>query len=228
MKGLWILPTRRRLEKLQTFFDKAIENGISTPGVCLVQSEELKELHAGYASLRTPQGWKVLATSSDGFGDKHREVWGALQNLEWIGIACDDLRPETQAWDRTLLDFINGKNIVTCNDGQQGALRMSGITVFSGALARAMGYLFPPAFWHTYVDNVWEDIGRETKCWTYVPEVTVTHDHPFVNQQIDPAKADETTYKSYGRMAQDQAAYLAWKQNEFAQVCERVRKCQAA
>jgi len=145
-----------------------------------------------------------------------------------IGIACDDLRPGTPQWDNILLSHVTSKNIVTCNDGQQGNIRMSGITIFSGGIARAMGYLFPPEFWHTFVDNVWEDLGRATGCWTYVPEVLVTHDHPFTNQQIDPAKADETTYRSYGQGLRDQQAYLNWKKNDFEACCERIKKCQAA
>ncbi len=223
MRGIWLLPTRRRIEKLRTFLIGAIRNNVNTPGVILVQKDELAELRDQYVNLTMPRNWSILPTNADGFGDKHREVWGAIKDLDWVGIACDDLRPMTSRWDQLLLDKINGQNIVTCNDGQQGNARMSGITVFSGAVLRTMGYCFPPAFWHTWVDNVWEDIGRGANCWTYVPEVLITHDHPFVNQQIDPAKADETTYKSYGRMAEDQAAYAAWCRDERAAVIERVR-----
>lgn len=223
MKGLWLLPTRRRLKKLAQFFDASTANGLSTPGVLLVQQDELAELKSAYDALQLLQNWKILPTIGEGMGDKLREVWPAIKNLDWVGLACDDLRPQTPGWDQTLLRHVNGKNIVTCNDGQQGNLRMAGITIFSGALLRTIGYLYAPGFWHTWMDNVWEDLGRETQCWTYVPDVLVTHDHPFRNQQIDPALADETTYKSYGQSARDQAAYVIWKHTEFKSVCERIR-----
>lgn len=223
MKGLWLLPSRRRIEKLKRFFKSAIDNGLCTPGVVLVQKQELDELREQYESIEFPRGWAVLPTIADGQGDKYREVWESVKNLDWVGIGCDDLRPQTLGWDKTLLSHINGKNIVTCDDSQQGNLRMSGITVFSGAVLRAMGYIYPPGFWHTCVDDVWEDIGRGANCWTYVPEVTVLHDHPFVNQQIDPAKADDTTYKSYGQGERDAKALAAWRQNERDNVIARVK-----
>jgi len=201
-----------------------MENGITTPGAVLVQKDELQELKDGYSQIKMPSNWSVLPTHADGMGPKYVEVWPAVRNLDWIGIACDDLRPQTPEWDAKLLAALNGNNVVTCNDGQQGNLRMSGITVFSGALLRTIGYIYAPGFWHTFMDNVWEDLGRTANCWTYVDDVLVTHQHPFVNQQIDPALADETTYKSYGRMAEDQAAYLAWKRTEFQPTCERIRQ----
>ena len=210
MKGLWLLPSRRRLTKLRIFFESAMENGITTPGVVLVQKAELEELKAAYDKIRMPDNWSILPTNGEGLADKCREVWPGIKGCDWVGLGCDDLRPQTMYWDKTLVGHTNGKNIVTCNDGQQGSLRMSGITVFSGGVLRAMGYMFPPNFWHTYVDNVWEDIGRGADCWTYVDSVLIKHDHPFRNQKIDPALADDTTASSYGQSARDQQAYANW------------------
>ncbi len=226
MKGLWLLPSRRRIEKLTCFLESAANNGMTTPGAILVQKDELAELKDQYDSLPLPLNWSVLPTNADGQGDKYREVWPAVKHLDWVGIGCDDLRPQTQGWDKTLLAQITGKNVVSCNDGQQGNLRMSGITVFSGGLLMAIGYIYPPNFWHTYVDNVWEDIGRTTGCWTYVDEVLVHHDHPFVNQKIDPAKADDTTHKSYGQETRDIAAYKHWLATEREAVIQRVKDIQ--
>jgi hypothetical protein len=223
MRGMWLLPSRRRIEKLSKFFEAAIANGMATPGAVLVQREELAELKAGYDSIKLPGNWRILPTVADGFGDKFREVWAGVSDLDWIGIACDDLRPSTIGWDRLLLAHLNGKNVVSCDDGQQGNVRMAGITIFSGALLRAIGYIYPPGFWHTYVDNVWEDIGRTTGCWNYVPEVLVQHDHPFVNQKIDPAKADDTTLRSYGQAERDAEAYRWWTRNERDGVLARVK-----
>ena len=220
MKGLWLLPTRRRVEKLKAFF--AVPP--TTPGVLLVQADELTELRAQYDTLSLPAGWQILPTNGDGLADKCREVWPAISKLDWVGLGCDDLRPQTPGWDTTLISHITGKNIVTCDDGVQHENRMSGITVFSGQLLRTMGYMFPPHFWHTYVDDVWESIGRGANCWTYVPDVLVTHDHPFRNQKIDPALADDTTYKSYGQQQRDMQAYQHWAQTERAAVIKRIQE----
>lgn len=223
MKGLWLLPTRRRLVKLQNFFDGAMTNGITTPGVCLVQKEELAGLKEQYDAIRKPDNWQFLPTTSEGLANKCREVWDAVKDMDWVGLGCDDLIPQTPGWDATLVAAVNGKNIVTCNDGQQGALRMAGITIFSGGLLRAMGYMFPPNFWHTYADNVWEDIGRGAGCWTYVDSVLIKHDHPFTNQKLDPAKTDETTKSSYGQGQKDMEAYRQWIANDRDKCIARVK-----
>lgn len=228
MKGLWLLPSRRRLAKLQAFFDSAVSADMTTGGVVLVQKDELTELRLQYDALKMPQGWSILPTNSEGLGNKCREVWPAVSKLDWIGLACDDLRPQTKGWDMTLLARLNGRNVVSCNDGQQGNARMAGITVFSGGLLRAMGYMFPPGFWHTYTDNAWEDIGRGAECWTYEPDVLILHDHPFVNQAIDPAKADDTTRSSYGHQAQDAEAYRVWCLTDREAVIRRVKALGAA
>lgn len=219
LKGLWILPTRRRLEKLAKFFEAATTAGISTPGVVLVQKDEFFELRGEYEALKLPLGWKVLPTMTEGMGDKCREIWPAISKLDWVGLGVDDLRPQTPGWDRTLLSHLNGKNIVSCNDGQQGPNRMSGITVFSMGLLRAIGYLYAPGFWHTYMDNVWEDIGRDTGCWTYVGDVLITHDHPFKPGNLP----DETHKKSYGQQQRDSEAYANWVKNERVAVAARVK-----
>lgn len=223
MKGLWLLPSRRRIEKLMKFFKIAMTNGITTPGIVLVQKDELEDLKSLYAAIPLPENWRILPTYADGMGDKYRELWNSVKDLDWVGIACDDLRPQTKEWDKKMLSHVNGKNIVTCNDGIQGNNRMSGITVFSGPILRAMGYIYPPGFWHTFVDNVWETIGREANCWTYVEDILITHEHPFVNGQIDATKSDETTWRSYGRMQEDKIHYEAWCAYEKQNVINRVK-----
>ena len=223
MKGLWLLPTRKRFTKLQNFFDHAVKNGITSPGVCLVQKDELSEFKADYDQIQKPANWKILPTTAEGLANKCQEVYPTVAKLDWVGLACDDLAPQTPGWDQTLIGATNGRNIVTCNDGQQGNLRMAGITIFSGGILRALGYMFPPNFWHTYADNVWEDIGRGAECWTYIDSVLVTHDHPFRNQRIDPALADETTKSSYGQSERDQQAYLNWIQTDKARCIERIK-----
>lgn len=224
MRGLWLLPSRRRLGKLAAFFEAATRNGMTTPGAVIVQKDELAELKDQYAALALPANWKVLPSNGDGLGDKCREMWDGYKNLDWVGLACDDLRPQTPCWDTILLQAVNGKNMVSCNDGQQGSNRMAGITIFSGGLLRAMGYMFPPFFWHTFTDNVWEEIGREAGCWTYVKDVLVLHDHPFRNQKIDPALADDTTNKSYGQQARDIRAFHEWRALEKDATIKRIKE----
>ena len=56
MKGLWLLPTRRRVELVKRFFANAVANGLSSPGRILVQDTELAELRAEYDSISLPPG----------------------------------------------------------------------------------------------------------------------------------------------------------------------------
>jgi hypothetical protein len=52
----------------------------------------------------------------------------------------------------------------------------------------------------------------------------VTHDHPFVNQKIDPKKADDTTLKSYGQMEKDYQVFNMWNATERQNVIDRIIK----
>ena len=217
-QGIWLLPTKRSIDKLRGFLAACAKAGTVTPGLILVQKQELAELWDGYQTLTLPPGWALYPTEADGLGDKVRELWPAVKSLDWCGLVCDDLLPQTYLWDTLLLEMMHGKNMISCDDGQYAPHRIAGAVIWGGDLMRAVGYMFPPNFWHTYVDNVWEDLGRLTGCWDVRMDVLVTHDHGFLND----VEKDRTHEASYSHNSDDERAYCEWRLVEFPNSIQRI------
>ena len=219
MKGLWLLPTRRRIPILRRFLECCFNTGVSTPGVILVQKDEFEECRQEYEAIPLPNAWAYISTEADSMPGKMRELWPYIKELDWAGGMVDDLVPHSVAWDRTLVQTLNGRNFVTCNDGEQAPRRAVGSFVISGDLMRAAGhFVHPPKFGHTYADNVWEDLGRETGCWDIRMDVLITHEHPFKT-----GIQDETHNIAYSQESEDEKRYLEWCVMEKPQTVARIR-----
>ena len=201
--GLWLLPSRGRPHALAKFMTAAIKHGVSTPGWVLIHESE-REL---YEPVPLAPGWKLKVTQTHGMGDKFREIWPMVRNVDWLGWVVDDVVPMTDNWDTTLIGGLNGANVISCNDGARAPWRMC-CPVFSGDLLRAVGYIYAPGFHHTYMDDAWEQIGVATGCWWVCMDVTLKHEDAF-----QTGREDATHKLSYGRNAEDQATYHAWRQN---------------
>lgn len=215
VKGVWLLPTRKRLKTLQRFLDNAIAMGCRTPGWILVSAEELNS-EPGYQTLTLPEGWGLVPTQSEGMGDKFREVYPYIKELDWVGWLVDDVIPMTPNWDTTLIGGLNGQNVISCNDGFRAPARMCA-PVFSGPLLRAVGWIYPEGFWHTYVDDVWETLGKVTCSWFVCMDVTLKHDDAFQSGKID-----FTHQQSYGKNTADASAFQAWRRNDLDDTIMRI------
>lgn len=209
MKGTWLLPTHGRIPSLTRFMLAAIKAGTSTSGLVLVQQEEYADHIAEYEAITMPHGWAYHLTESKGMGDKFREIWDDIKDLDWVGWTVDDQTPITHEWDRLLISGLNGRNIISCNDEHRAPYRIC-TPVFSGDLLRAVGYLYAPGFWHAWMDDAWEQLGVATGCWQVCMDVVVKHDDGFKTGVMD-----ETHKASYSRMAEDQAAYEIWKRTDM-------------
>jgi len=221
-QGIWLLPTRRRIEKLRQFIEACGRTGMTTPLLILVNENELIEMWDEYSSLPLPACWALCPTKAEGLGDKVREQWPAVRNLDWCGLIVDDVIPHTYLWDRLMIEQVNGKNVVSCDDGKLAPARMAGCVIWGGELMRSVGYMFPPGFWHTYVDNVWEDLGNITGCWDIRMDVLITHDHGF--EHVDGR--DETFQRSYEKNSEDELAYAEWRMLEFMPAIKRISEMQ--
>lgn len=218
--GRWYLPTRRRIAKLTAFFASAIETGISTPGSIIVQAEEFNELQDEYLAIPLPKDWEFSLTQQESMGGKFKELWDEIKERDWFGWLVDDLVCETPHWDTLLIGGLDGKNFTSAWDGGQKPERMC-VPVFSKALLDAVGYVYPPGFFHTYLDDVWEHLGRSTGCWQMMPEVKLTHHHGFQPEGWTPS--DETEKISYSHLAEDKEAFERWKKYVSAGTIERIK-----
>ncbi len=217
MKGAWILPTRHRPALLKRFLAAAVANSMSTPGIILSREPEL-DLPA---DLVLPEGWTVRRTETESMGDKFREVWPVIRDMDWVGGVVDDVVPETPGWDRTLISGLNGANVISCNDGARAPFRMCA-PVFSGGWLRALGYLYAEGFTHTYWDDALERLGRATDTWWVCMDVVLRHLDAFQS-----GVADDTHTKSYGRTTEDRMALHAWRRHEMDGAVRRIMDLKA-
>lgn len=222
--GRWYLPTRRRIEKLKAFLASAVDTGMSTPGSILVQSDEFNELQDDYLGIELPEGWEYSLTPEEGMGSKFKFLWPEIREREWMGWLVDDLICETPNWDTLLLSKLDGKNFVSAWDGGQKPERMC-VPVFSKALLNAVGCVYPPGFFHTYLDDVWEHLGRSTGCWQMMPEVKLIHNHGFSREGWKPS--DDTEKVSYSHMAEDKLAFERWTKYVAKPTIERIKALRA-
>lgn len=220
MNGVWILPTRGRIDNLRRFLTSARETATDTPGWVLVNRDELRRKRAQYdqAMKLAPPGWSIKPVTAKCYGDALRYIWKDIKDMDWVGLVSDDLVPVSSKWDVQLLSGIGGWNFISTNDGWQANAdimkgRMHGATVWSGNLLRAVGWLMPPDLRHIFHDDVWETLGRETGCWSVRMDIMVKHLHealqgirgPTMDPTSDLWRHDQTIYETW-RIAEKDGA----------------------
>lgn len=220
---MWLLPTKGRIDNLRRFLRASTEMGCQSPGLVIVNESELEREAGAYkqAMALAPKGWDLLGVKAETYGDALRATWKIVKDNEWIGLISDDLVPCSGNWDTQLIKALNGWNVVSSNDGWQAQTgdiyrdRLHGAIVWSGELARAVGWIFPEKIKHIFHDDVWETLGRETRCWQVRPDIMCRHLHEALNGVIGPTmdrnsllwQHDEAVFKSW--LAADKDACVA-------------------
>lgn len=214
---MWFLPSRKRLGRLAEFFEIALGSGLSTPGVVLVNEDD----STTYEAMKLPEGWAVERVKGDCTADCYRHAFDKWSDLKWYGILSDDCAPRTEGFDVLLIRAAGRTRIASANDLKKSPRRIGPCAVFGGDLVRAMGGLVPDGFKHRYVDDVWEDMGRDLNIWTPRMDVVVEHLHPFFGK----AEMDETYARAYA-FPDDQRCFTDWRNTKKAEVYEAVRAIQ--
>lgn len=141
----------------------------------------------------------------------------------YLASLGDDHRPRTPAWDRSLIEAIEGRGgsgFAYGNDLFQGE-GLATAWVVSADIVRAVGWMMLPACRHMYVDRAAMDLGRALDAITYCPGVVIEHEHPFVGKAAWDASYRESN--AADRYAEDEAAYTAWKTSGLAADVGRVQ-----
>lgn len=227
---MWLLPSRRRPYNLARFFAACRASGVATEGTVLVDRRDWNDNRLDYEACDPPAGWRFRLTEGETQGDKVREVWPEIADRAWLGLIGDDCVPETAGWDRRLVEHLEPALIVSCEDGWQAPQRLGNCWIIAGALARRVGYIFPPGLQHLFVDDIWEAIGRGADCWHRDMTVKVAHRHV----QKGEAPPDETYRAIYGDgfttpdagpdmkngfWAGDEAVFSAWETGPESSRC---------
>lgn len=215
----WILPTKRP-KNLKRFLNSAREMGTEGPGLIVINRSDWQKNEWAYQEIKAlaPNGWQYEIVDADCYGEAIRQVWPKVRNDFWIGLVSDDLLCCTSNWDKRLIAKLTGWNVVYSNDGWQAPARMHGAIVWSGDLARAVGWIFPEGFRHIFHDDVWETLARESGCATYEGDVLLKHDHESRHGIKGP-----TMDPSSDLWKHDQAAFNDWLRSDKEAVVERIR-----
>lgn len=207
---MWLVPSRRRPKNLARLFDSLRQTNTTTPGAVLIDTVDYELLRQEYEALSVPEGWEIVQTQGESMGDKVRELWPRYSPLDWVGLMGDDNIPDTDGWDRILINALRGWNVITTNDGWQAPKRMAGATLWSGDLIRSVGYVYPTELRHLFIDDLWETLGRKTECWHIRMDIVVKHAHVFIT-----GVTDETHEKAYANWPHDEARYQRWRREEM-------------
>ena len=168
----------------------------------IVQLDDDDPMLGGYTDL--PFNWTLSITPRKILSERYNEVFEGWSHLKWYGFLADDVVPETDGWDRTLISGA-GKDGLAYGDDGIDPTRPTHF-VLGGDLVRQMGWLSLPGLQRIFIDTVWHDIAKAGNVLRYVPEVKLTHHH-FSNGKA----LMDATYRKPGK-AQDAALYAKWKQ----------------
>jgi hypothetical protein len=221
---MWLLPTLNRLEKLDAFLKSAIAAQTTTPGLILIDQKDWDINEKGYLALTLPPGWSFLITQAVSMGDKCREAWVGLTARKWVGILNDDHFIVTKHWDQLMLKALDGKNFASANDRKMAPQKATTATIWSMDLLNALEWpIFPPQLQHLFIDDVWENLGRNTGSWRVCMNVVVEHHHV-----IWGAKDDDTHQRVYNQKSwdMDNAVYQNFMKHDFKDAVLKIKKLQ--
>jgi hypothetical protein len=138
-----------------------------------------------------------------------------------IGNLGDDHVARTPGWDRAIRDALTTPGIAYGDDLFQRE-RLPTAPFISAAIVNALGWYAPPGLTHLFIDNAWRDLGAQSGCLRYLPDVVFEHVHPLAG------KADwDDGYVKVNRQTAvdtDAEAYRAWRDGSMASDVETVRK----
>lgn len=215
---MWLLPSWNRVGALAACLATMKTVGVSTPGKIILGPDQKGDIQL----VKKWTKWPVECQSRDDHSlidVMNRFVW-EHPDLPWYGFVQDDLLFKTAHWDTRLVAAAGRLKIASCNDCWRAPHRNTGAAVFGGELVRAWGFWGPPKLQHCYIDDFWEESGRECKNWTVLMDVKTPHLH-FANRK---AKRDATYNFSYKPMHEDQAEWYRFRaSNEYTELLNRVK-----
>lgn len=212
---MWLLPSRNRINNLTRFFRSCREVGISTPGIVVVNQDELNARREEYARLDLPSGWTVVGVEADCMHGALRAIYPVVRASKFIGLLQDDLVPGTPGWDTALIRQLNGWNVVCAYDGR--SQRMHGAICWSPELIEAVGWIYPGTK-HLYGDDVWENLGVETGCLKIDTSVITAH-----HNETYSTNPDATARSIVAHTEHDKAVFEAWMKDGKDQAVDKIR-----
>lgn len=146
---------------------------------------------------------------------------------DFIGFMGDDHLPRTKYWDNKLMNELNklGSGIVYGNDLIQGE-RLPTAAFMTSDIVKELGFMAPPILRHLYVDDYWRDLGKETECLKYLPDIIIEHIHPIGQNKDKPAWDDTYERNNNSKSASlDRMAYSHYRRSgRLGEDADKIRR----
>jgi hypothetical protein len=212
---MFIVPTYKRPKKLKNLVKAYKETKATEPVYVLIQGNA--ELYDG---IEYPDTWTIEVLDKNlGLVAGLNYVYKNHPDEPYYGIICDDQQPNTEYWDKQLIEATTPWNMVTSKDTlNKNDWRMSGITVYGGDLIRFVDFVMPPCTWHICGDDWWELVSRQCKNWVVVNEAKSTH----ITPETTGIAPDETYKTSYIDFDKQVAQYNDWLETQGNQLLAKI------
>lgn len=224
---LWLIPSRRRPQALERCFKAYKDTNTTSNGLVIVDRKDFFDNQKEYEKLELLPNWNLHISVGETLGDKIREVFGQYINkFEAIGFMGDDNIPVTYEWDVKIVESLSKYLIVSTDDEWYAKAdkfrdrKMNGGPLWRTDLLKEIGYLFPPRLQHCFIDDLWENLGKKTKCWHTRMDVLVRHDH-VIKLNVEP---DSTYKKQLEFKLSDEAIYKEWIRTDRNRCLNIIRK----
>ena len=168
---MWIMPSRKRPNNVRRFFEKYRETKGSTPGVIVIDDTDPQI--EDYKSLDYPEGWSLEIYPECPMVSRLNQSFSRHIGLDWYGSLDDDSVPETDYWDKKLVEAAGKDKIAHCHNGISNEKLVCQYAI-GGELARKIGWLLLPGTKRTFGDNAITDVGRKLNAIVYLPDVKLT------------------------------------------------------
>lgn len=208
---LWLCPSRARPTRLGELAGSWAET-ISQPAAAelrvIVDDDDPRRLE--YPSLGPGMSYRFAEAGHGGLAsllNKHAVKAARPGHYAAVGFLGDDHRMRTPGWDRILDDvFGRGLAVAYGDDLHQGEKLPTAVMISSKIIA-ALGYMCPPGQVHLYLDDFWRTLGDALGCLTYLPHLTIEHEHPHAGkaqwddgyQRVNDPALYETDKAAYDR-----------------------------
>lgn len=199
---MWILPSRSRPKNITRLLAAFKETGGDTPVWLRLDGGD--PMLGGYPRQSDlPWLWELSLGPRCPLSEIYAEAFQLFCGAEWFGFIADDVVPETQEWDRKLIEIAgtDGMAVPAGGHDPDGTPHF----VLGGDLVRSVGWLSLPGLHRLYIDTVWADIARERGVLIRVPEVVLKHHH-FSNKLA----LYDSIYRKPSK-DKDKETYNAWR-----------------
>lgn len=223
---MWLLASLNRRDQLHECLTSMVEVGVSTPGEIILGPDQEREIPT---TQPLPDGWRIRCQHKDDRSliDVMNRFVREHPDLSWYGYLQDDLKFKTRHWDRQLIAAAGRTCIASCNDQWRAPKRNTGACAFGGDLIRAWGFWGPPKLQHCYIDDFWEESGRECRNWKVLMDVITPHRH-FANPK-NKAPMDATYKFSYAPGGLDLTEWKRYSASQdYADLLARVKNLATA